>query len=126
MNLMLRLVHAEGRTDQQILEHAHPGEWMGNLVGACDPASAALERRHPRHLLTLEEDLPPIDANAARDDVEHGGLAGPVRADHSERLALLESQVEAIDGRHGTEPFAHCIQLEDRLHAEAQWSGLKG
>ena len=42
---------------------------------------------------------------APRDQVEHRGLAGPVRADDPERLALLDPKVEVLMARSDPKDF---------------------
>src|SRR5207237_1409473 len=62
----------------------------------------------------VEHDVARVRPEDARDQVEERRLAGPVRADHADDLALANLQVELADHAQAAERLAHAVQLEQR------------
>src|SRR5262249_57039807 len=64
-----------------------------------------------------EDDAPGIGRNRAAGDAEQRGLAGAVRPDDAERLALGEREVERARDHHGAEALGDFFEGEDGRHA---------
>src|SRR3546814_11464016 len=56
--------------------------------------------RQPRHVLAADRDAPAVDVGEPEDRVQHRRLAGAVRADQAERLALADLQRELVQDLH--------------------------
>ena len=66
--------------------------------GSCARCQAhAPVGRQPRHVLALEDHGAAVARQGAGDAVDHGGLAGAVRADQAEALALAEVQADRVE-----------------------------
>src|SRR5690606_40564869 len=73
------------------------------------------------HLVGLERGrLDVADPGGARrwrqvsgEEVDEGGLAGAVRADHRKDLALVDVEVDAVDGDDAAEPLDEPARRED-------------
>ena len=61
-----------------------------------------------------------IRAGLAGDDVHHGRLAGPVRADHAAQLAGVDVKIQVIDRLKAIEADADVFQIEDHALADIQ------
>ncbi len=100
------------RSDQHVLEHRQLRERPRRLEradepGACDPVRrAALDR------LPEEADRAPLGAEEARDDVEQGRLAGPVRADQRRDRACGDVERRCVDRAQAAEAACHVPHLE--------------
>ncbi|MCY1300659.1 hypothetical protein D9M70_502360 [compost metagenome] len=112
----LALVGAERGTDQQVLEHAHLHERMGNLVRAADAALAALEHRLAGHIGAGEGDLAAIRGHTAGDQVEQRALARAVRADDAQRLARRQRQAHVVGDLHRAVALVQVVQFQKWLH----------
>ena len=60
---------------------------------------------------------PSVGLVDARDEVEQRRLAGAVRADHADDLALVDVQVEVVDHLEAAERHRDALQLEQLLGA---------
>src|SRR5581483_3599130 len=137
------LLHGEGRqledclerveaqpgmfADQNVLDGGHVVEQADVLEGAGDAAIDDLVGLEPDNALAGEDQLAAGRREQAGDDVEERGLAGPVRADQAEHLALFDLNGDAADGAQAAEDFGYLASLQERAHAErtpAYWYGL--
>ena len=84
-------------TDQQILQHRGVVEQLDVLEGARDAAPGDLLSVELRDLLVLEDDAPGRHVVETADKIEESGLAGAVRADDREDLALGDVERDAVD-----------------------------
>ena len=78
--------------DGQIREHAAP------LRDERDAAGDDLVGRFAEQRLALKGDGAGFWLDKARDGLQRGGFACAVRADERDNLALLDGQVDALDG----------------------------
>src|SRR5439155_19924542 len=74
----------ERRRDREILVHGF------------DPDPPSLERRAEAHVLAVEEDLPAVRLDCARQRLDQRGLAGPVVADDRRYLARVELEIGSV------------------------------
>ena len=92
----LALVLAEAGGDQQVLGDRQLLEGMRHLVRAADAGKAAALRRDAGDVLAVELDRAGIGRHRAGDQREQRGLAGAVRADDAQRLALGDRQRDVV------------------------------
>jgi hypothetical protein len=71
----------------------------------------------------ISGDVPPGESHRARirtyvprDEVEHGGLAGPVGSDQSGDRALIDLEGTPVDGPDSAEPLAQSIDRQHGTH----------
>ena len=105
VDLALAAAAAERRRHHEILEHGHAAERLRDLERAADAEAAAALRRKASDVGAGEENAPGIGRDRAAGDAEQRRLAGAVRPDDAERLALGEREVEVARHHHGAEPF---------------------
>src|SRR6202035_687333 len=87
-----------------VLERARDAKLGGSIwLGARDVATFEDNPARGRHV-------------HAGDAVEQGRLAGAVRADQREDLALRHIEADLIYGRQAAEALDHALKREDRLH----------
>src|SRR5262249_3205431 len=79
---------AEGRGDAEVLEHRHAAERLRDLERARDAHDAPPRWRLAGDVAATEQDMAGIGFDRSGHDAEQGGLAGAVRSDDAERLAL--------------------------------------
>jgi hypothetical protein len=65
-----------------------------------------------RDVFTQEYDRALFGPGNAGQEVEHGGLAGPVRADDPERLPLLEGGAQVVHHCHPTVGLGEVLSFE--------------
>ena len=116
----LALAAAEGRRHHHVLEHGHAGKGLRNLEGAREPAPAAPLGREPRDVGAVEADAAGVGRHRAGGDAEQRGLAGAVRPDDAERLAVFEREIDAVGHHHGAETLRYVLQREDGRHGCSQ------
>src|ERR1043166_2300726 len=64
-----------------------------------------------------EHDAPGVGRIDAVDQVEHGRLAGAVRAYQAEDLALADRKTHVLHGAHAAEALRHIGHVEQRVHS---------
>ncbi len=85
--------------EEQVFVHPELGDEVELLVDRADPGVLGLARRPDVYLPALEEDHPPVGPVDPGQDLDQGGLAGPVLSD--EHVDLARAQVEVhIPKRH--------------------------
>ena len=94
VDVALTLAIAEGGGHHEVLEHRHAAERLRNLERARDAHDAAPRRRLPCDVFAVEQHAACVGRDRAGHDAEQRGLAGAVRSDDAERLALREREVE--------------------------------
>ena len=82
------------RGRHHVLAHGHVEEQPQRLERAGDPAARDLVRLEALDARAGEDDVAAGRLVHARDEVEQRRLAGAVRADHADDLALVDVQVE--------------------------------
>ena len=90
----------------EILEHGEVFVDGRRLEFAADAAADDLLLLAAGDLLILELDRAAGDPGASADQVEHGGLAGAVRPDDDAQLAIVDVEVEVVDGLEAVERHA--------------------
>jgi len=48
-------------------------------------------------------------------DLQEGALAGPVRADDGDDVAVVDLERDAVDGREAAEAFRDVVDLEEQV-----------
>ena len=96
------------REEPDVLErpgHAHPVDLVRLATG--DPLVVELHRARRRL----------VDAGH---DVEAGRLAGTVRADQPQDLALVEAEADVVERHHAAEPQRHVVDVEKNFRSARQ------
>src|SRR5207245_9079234 len=93
---------AEKRAYGGVLPHRHGTERPDDLEGAPDPEPGDAVRRQARDRPALPADVSSVDPVHAADAVEESRLAGAVRTDDAEDLALLHLESHAVDRAHAS------------------------
>ena len=78
------------------------------------PRRHAPVRRQPGDVLALEHHAAAIAGQRARDAVDQRGLAGAVRADQADALALADLQADRVERGEAAEALAEARDVEDR------------
>jgi hypothetical protein len=94
-------MHGEAAEQARVLERSGQAE-------LCAPLWSAL-----RDVATLEDDLPRVRDEEARDEVEERGLAGAVRSDDADDLALVQLDRHVVDRGDSREAASDAAGLED-------------
>src|SRR3954468_37980 len=89
---------------------------LRDLEGACDAARGHLAGREARDVLAAKEDLAVRRLHVAGDDVDEGRLAGAVRADDPDALALFEPQAQVVGRLHRSERARDRYRFQDNAH----------
>ena len=97
-----RLPHGERRPQARVLERA--------AEAGSRPAAGA----PPAHVDPVELDAAAVRGLEAADEVEDRRLAGAVRADEPEDLALVQRQVDVAHRGDAAEPLAQSAYLQRR------------
>src|SRR5882672_8214496 len=103
---------AEITGQRHILEHRQPVGRPRNLKGAADAAVDDPVRRQSRDLGTGEFDRARRWPQRAGEHVEDRALAGAVRADQAENLALIDLERYLVDGREAAKPFYQALDYQ--------------
>ncbi len=99
------IVVTQERADHHVLEHGQVLERGRHLEGAPDAEARVLFRRGARDVHAVEHDTARGRQRVSGKAIEECGLAGAVRADQADDLALVDGQVRARDGAQATERF---------------------
>ncbi len=101
---------ADGRTPRPRSRYApHPSPAACARAGRCVPRPPRdLVRRQSGNPRAGQHDLARIRLQRAGNQIEHRGLAGPVRADQPEQFAVLDLETDIVRPRPGRRrPCAH-------------------
>ena len=109
---VMRPRSADLRGGQDVLTRRERTEHLEALERAGDARSRPDVGLGARDVLAVEHDAPAHGVLQARDHVEHGGLAGPVRTDQPGDLAGLHIEVDAAHGRVPAEADGRATHLE--------------
>ncbi len=101
--------------DEDVVDDAHVGEDPAVLERPSQSQSRNPIRPHAEDAPPLEPDLPGVGTFVAAQDVEEGGLAGAVGADHAHELALLHAHGDRVEGGDSAEFSREGIDLEQVL-----------
>ena len=89
--------------DREGLAHRHVGEQPSVLEAAPEAGAGALAGAQVGDVATLQLDAAAVDRHEAADEIEDGGLAGAVRADHADDLVRAHVERGAVDRPVATE-----------------------
>ena len=104
-------------TDQDVVHDAQIAEDAAELERARDPSRRQPFRRKAGDVLPLEADIAGIGPVEPGHEIEQGGLAGAVRADDADQLALGEIEVDAVDSGEAAEAARQPAQGQQRCSA---------
>ena len=93
-------------SDHDVVEDGKRQRKARTLEGARDAGSVHQLRRQVGDVFAVEPDAPAVARVDAGDHVEKGGLAGSIRADETEDLVTLDSEIEGIHRHQSAEPLA--------------------
>ena len=105
------------RAHLQVLLHGERPEDAAPLRDQGDAERDASVVGDLRHVLAVEQHLPRGRVHHPGDRLQQGGLAGAVRTDDGERLALLDVEVETPQRLELTVGGVDAAQLEEGHHA---------
>ena len=108
------LAAVQMQAQEHILERGHLLEERGELKRAHEPARGDLMRAEAGDVLAVEDDRPAGRSQKSAQEIEAGRLAGAVRADQADDLALVDGEVDAVDGRQPAEEPGEIARLEER------------
>src|SRR5439155_21494006 len=100
--------------DEEVVEGAELLEQLEILEGARDLEPCPLVRFEVPEVAALVADVALVAREDAGDAVEHGGLAGAVRADQAEDLALEEVEGDVGQCLDAAEPQRDVLDLQQR------------
>ena len=103
--------------EHQVLEHAELREAAGELEGAHQATRDEPVGREAADGLAGQPDLAAIGPVEAGDDVEQGGLAGPVRTDQAGEAAGLDAEIDAVEHLDAVEATRQPADREEFAHA---------
>src|SRR5581483_5625436 len=92
--------------DRQFRKH------FGDLEGSRDAFPDPPHRELAGNVLAVENDLPGGLGQEAADQVEEGGLAGAVRADHCAQFAGLNGHRYVVDGHEAAETLRDILDTQ--------------
>ena len=98
--------------DEKVLQHRRLVEQLDVLEGPRDPQRGDLVRRARQDALALEAYVALGGVVEPRDQVEDRRLAGPVRPDQREDLALLDGERNLVDRHDAAEAQGDVVDLE--------------
>ncbi len=103
----VRLHHFEHRAD--VVLDIEAAEDRGLLRQVADAEPGALVHRQRGDVVAVELDAAAVGLDQAGDHVEHGGLAGAVRAEQADRLAAAHIERDALDHRAAAEALLDAV-----------------
>ena len=108
-------VAATRQRELEIFEHGEVFVDRGGLELAPDPEADDFLLLAAGDFLVLELDRAVRNPGPAADQVEHGGLAGAVRADDHAQFALVDVEVELVDRLEPVEGDADVLEREQKI-----------
>ena len=103
--------HHRQAAGHDVVQHTHAIEKGDILEGARDAQTGDLIGLHRPAPVALEPDLSFLRDVKARDDVQHGGLARPVRPDDRPYLAIADVEGDIGDRVHAAEAQRDVLHL---------------
>ena len=85
------------RRHEHILEDAHVGERLRDLIRAPDPNTTTVPRLHRSDVAPVKQDTAAAWRQDAGDHIEQRALSRPVRTYDAEHFAHFDRQIEALD-----------------------------
>src|SRR5262249_40329700 len=102
------------RADHDVVEHGQPRKWAHDLERPRQTQAADRVWRQASQRAPAEANLARVGREKARERLEDGALAGAVRPDEAERLAVVDHEVEAGNGLNTAEVFREPARFEQR------------
>src|SRR5207248_1547914 len=90
-------------------------EQSGVLERTLQAQLGAFVRAQERHVLAHQADGALVRLGEARDDVEYRRLAGAIRTDQAEYLAVRDAESDVLDGADTTETLGDTGELKHRV-----------
>src|SRR5207249_1146906 len=97
-----------------------------HLEGARHPGADARARGQPRHVGAVEQHFARVGEQLPGEQVDEGGLARAVGADHCGDAAGGKRQVDAGDRDEVGKRLAHAARFEERAHAASFRGAVRG
>lgn len=116
--ICLRYVH--------VLLHGQLQERFRGLERAIDAAPRETVRLHAADRFSLEPHLAAIGRIKAGDNVDAGGLAGPVRSDQSQNLAAREMERHPVQRAKSAEALHELLHPQERRRQRVRGHGCLG
>ena len=107
------------RADEHVVEHGHRPEELDVLERARDAAPDDAVRRRVQQALAVEVELARVGLVEPRDHVEERRLAGAVRADQPDDLALLDVERDVVDRDDAAEAAGDVADGEQRHRGDS-------
>jgi len=112
-----RIFPAEAGAHPAIFQYGQLGERLDDLMGPRDALPRDTVRRLAGDVDAAKSDMTAVGGEYSVDQVEDGRLAGAVRSNEAEDLALADCKAQLIDGPQPAEPLAQVLDLEQRRHS---------
>jgi hypothetical protein len=110
------------RNHHQVLQSGQMREFLRDLEGARQAVLEQFMCRKPGNILAVEQDRARGRRERSRDHVEHGRLAGAVRADQAGDRAAFDFERTIVDRHDASEAFRNVSDLDERIHPTRQSS----
>src|SRR5207253_755217 len=98
---------------EHVLDDRQRAERADHLEGARDPELGAAEGGEPGDVGAVEADAAGIRRGGPGDEIEERRLAGAVRPEEAEELALLDVEIHAAHGLDPAEALLQALDLEN-------------
>src|ERR687892_761315 len=108
-----------GQGEEEALQHSQARVELRNLERSGDPQLGDRARREPRAVLAQEEELSVVRAQVAGDEVDEGGLSGPVGPHDPDQLPTLELDVHTGGRPNRAERLGEVARGQDRVSHRA-------
>src|SRR5258708_29297707 len=105
---------------QQILEHAHASEELRQLKGARDTHRGVNVRRPAGDAAAAHDHFAAVRLQMSRESVDQRRLAGAIRPDQADEIALAHDEVHRVVRDDTAEPLGEAAaanQLDPLAHA---------
>src|SRR5262249_59005983 len=96
-----------------VLEHGHALEQGQVLEGAPDAELGDAVARCPQQRMAREDDLARVRRVEAAQAVEQRRLAGAVRPDEPNDLALVHGEGDLVEGDDASESYGYVLDIQD-------------
>src|ERR1700689_1733426 len=104
------------RAEHDVVEDGHLPKGANDLMGQCEPRPPP--RRSPlfRYIDTGKPDAASIWMEHSSNEPDQRRLAGAVRPDQPDEIALIHGKGYAVDRLHAAEADRQIVELERRAH----------
>src|SRR4051812_38915769 len=105
------------RRQHDVVERGHLAKRPHDLVSKSETAPHPCRGGFMGHVGSAKGNPPAIGAQQSRDDLDQRGLAGSVRPDQADEIALRHGKGHAADGLHAAKADRDVVELKRRAHA---------